>query len=217
MFFRSKMRQVKCPDGSTRQVYRDINDAMPLALRESIRKSQATVQELAGATASLGTEQATSVHSALFALNDKNDSLMMALRAVYLVFCANPCANDRMLAEQVSLLIEQQRMTTDVLIRTRGLIELARLNPQDSNSFIKAYLSIVDMLGTPRVAAPAATLAIRQQRETARSWSAGELGEGEPQNDGPAQIDPAQINPEQINPEQVDPDVSPRDFNAERR
>jgi hypothetical protein len=134
-------------------------------------KSNASVQDLAGASASLSGEYANKVQIVLFALSEKNESMMLSLRAIYIAYSSNPCANDTMFTKAIEKMVLEQNKMTHIRILIRGLVELTQQNPEDKARILDVFLYIVNMLGSEeRVSAVAAEGAIQQQAEITQTW-----------------------------------------------
>jgi hypothetical protein len=167
---------VKCPDGSTRAVMYNIDDAFPLHIStESSRKEGGASASLEGPqlTAQAKTEYETKVQSLIFALDEKNQSLMMSFRSVYMVFVSNPCANSDYLKREVEKLLDEQRSITRLRTRIRGLIDLVNSSPKDTQIILDTFKEISGDLGDGGIA-EAAKIEIVETRRIAKALTEGD-------------------------------------------
>jgi hypothetical protein len=86
----SKGRWVKCPDGP-HYVYHRVDDAFPLAARNTLRQTQAEVKGLEGVTARAGHQVKDTVADLLVLVREENGSVQLDYRANYAVYQADPC------------------------------------------------------------------------------------------------------------------------------
>ncbi|HEX5495267.1 MAG TPA: hypothetical protein VFX70_11910 [Mycobacteriales bacterium] len=165
-----------CADGTPRLVYRDIDAALPLYLPGFHAGVDASIPGVAAGQALLRSEYETRIQGLLYALSEKNDSLMMMFRSVYLVFQSDPCRHGDYLAKQVERLNADQLRLANVRLMVRGLIDLAASNPDQPDMWANAFLQVVARLGggSPEVEAAAAAAAIGASRSAAREWIAGD-------------------------------------------
>lgn len=108
----------------------------------------------------------------LFALNERNQSLVLQFRALYSVYQADPCSYGRYYAEGVATLVSNQERLNELAIRVRGLIDLLSANPGRPQVIVKEYLAVVGQLGgvPPELQREASNLAISDSRRTANAW-----------------------------------------------
>jgi hypothetical protein len=169
----SRTYQVKCPDGTTRTVYRKIEDAFPLDLRASQTAFSAKAGDALGAmSANIEGEHRDKVEHLLVAIDSKNNTLMVKFRAAYTVFETNPCANDQYLADQVKQLIEMHDRLTEVELGTQSLIALINTKPTETEAILHLFREIVTKLrpASPALNSEAASVAIGEARRDAAKW-----------------------------------------------
>ncbi len=171
MRFRSKTYKVVCRDGSVRTVYRDMNDAFPLALKGLQTSLTASTEGIAGATASISAEHKDIIHSALVAIDSKNSSLMMDYRMVYAVYQSNPCGEGDYLRTRTDEIRGAHQRLIDLDMKIQGLIALAKQS-RNSEMFARMYAEIVGEVGggAPALTRAVARDAIQQARSDAGSW-----------------------------------------------
>ena len=161
-FFRT--RTMRCPDGTTRIIYKSIDEACPLFI-EGWKADVATNLKIPGtASGDAKAKYENKIDGLLFALNEQNQSLMMHFRAVYLLYSSNPCGSDAYFQRKIDDLIEQQHRISTLKLKIAALIQLVASNPNDSASISSDIASRIE---GPTVAA-AASIEIAQTRELAR-------------------------------------------------
>lgn len=142
----SKRYRVRCPNGHTKTVYRNIDDAFPLCIpgwKANLSVAGKAIDEI---TADIKGEYATAIHGLLFALDDLNQGLMMTFRAAYVVYQNDPCLHGDFFAREVAKLLDEQGRLRALKVQIDGLIEIARLQPQNSGDFARLLASIVDRM-----------------------------------------------------------------------
>lgn len=178
MGWRRKTYTVRCADGTTRLVYRDIDAALPLHIPGFHASVDATIPGVAGDHAALRSEYRTQIQGLLYSLSEKNDSLMMMFRSAYLAYQIDPCRYGDFLADRIRELIAEQQRQANRRLLVHGLIDLAASNPDKPEMWANAFLAVVAKMGggTPEVEAAAAAAAISANRQAAREWIAGDPG-----------------------------------------
>jgi hypothetical protein len=121
----SKTYQHKCPDGSVKVVYKNIDDAFPLFLPgwQAAVSSEVTVPNVGAG--SVRAEYADKIQGLLYGLDELNQSLMMKFRGVYVAYQSDPCANGGNFQRQIEGLLDGQHKLTVVKTQIQALIRLA--------------------------------------------------------------------------------------------
>lgn len=167
----AKTYSVTCADGSTRQVYKDINVACPLFIpgwKADVTAEMSGLGDVAGAA---NGKYETQIHGMLFALNEQNQSLMMSFRAIYLAYQTNPCGADGFFQREIEKLLDEQRKISALKIQIAALIQLISANPH-SPELTQIFGNIANRMGGPSVV-EAASLEIAQTREIAKCLVGG--------------------------------------------
>ena len=162
-----------CPDGTTKIVYRNVDDAFPLYIPgwESKTSATAEAQQL-GATKLTG-EYASKIHGLLFSLDELNQSLMMNFRGAYVAFSADPCGNADLLRRQIERILHEQHRLQIIRVQIRGLIALAEATPSDRDRIMEVFQTIVTAVGGP-VIADAASAEISDARTAMKQLMEGQ-------------------------------------------
>jgi hypothetical protein len=162
--------KVKCPDGTTRIVHRDVDDAFPLAIKDTKGRMSALLKDLNGDSLGIDGELSRGVSGLLFELNERNDTAMMNFRATYVAFQANPCSHADRLARRVDEMTAEQQQLARTRQELTALIDLAVATPADADRIWQTFGNIVARTGgLPGV--PQATAArMRAARKAALGW-----------------------------------------------
>ena len=170
-----KIYTVRCPDGSKKTVYRDVNEAFPLYIHGWQGDLSANAS---GSAKAVGVEDlkseikgayATKIHGLLFAIDEHTQSLMINFRNVYIAFTTDPCKNGDFLLRQVEKLVAEQQRISRWRIQVRTLIELAKNQPNETMQILTIFKEIAgDIGGAPAI--EAAALEIAEARQLAEEW-----------------------------------------------
>lgn len=153
----------KCPDGTTKVVYRNVDDAFPLYIPGWESKTSATADAQQLGTAKLSGEYASKINGLLFGLDELNQSLMMNFRGAYVAFSADPCGNADLLKRQVEQILREQHRFQMIRVQIRGLVALAEARPSEHDKIMEVFQTIVTAVGGP-VIADAASAEISEAR-----------------------------------------------------
>ena len=130
-----KRYHVRCPDGSEKTVYRNIDDAFPLSIHGWKGDLAAEGRGIAGETAKLKGAYATKVQGLLFGLDELTQTLMLNFRSVYIVYISDPCGNAGFLLREVEKLVAEQQRVARLRIQVRTLLDLAKAKPMTQVHF----------------------------------------------------------------------------------
>lgn len=167
----SKIRYVKCGDGSTKSVYKRPDDAIPLYIpgwqTEATAKSSS--QALPG---QLSAKVATQIHGLLVGLDELNQGVMLDFRLAYMVYANDPCRHSDFFERQVEKMIDAQGSLREKRLRIQGVVNLAQTSPSNSTALLNAVAKVLRDLG--QFDPPAAARAeIESAREQAQQWIGG--------------------------------------------
>lgn len=174
-------RKVRCPDGTVKYVYRHVDDAFPLELTTSSTQLKANLDAAQELTAGIESSYSTTIQGMLYSISQKNESLMMSLRALYVLFQGDPCANAALFNENVVQLVKEQSRLNDVSTRLHALATLLQGNQAPSETILTKLLDIVQLVGSapPEVNGTVTALAIEDNRVVVQKW----ISTGEPPPD----------------------------------
>lgn len=168
----SKTYRHKCPDGTIKTVYRNIDDAFPLFIPGWQSNTAAVVKAEVIGTAELRAEHASKIQGLLFSLDELNQSLMMNFRGAYVAYTADPCCNTDLLTRQVEAILREQTRFQLIRVQIRGLVALAASQPNSHDRIMDAFQSIVQQLGG-MVVPQAAAAEISRTLDIVRKWIGG--------------------------------------------
>ncbi len=142
-----KSYDVRCPDGSTKTVYKDVNEAFPLFIEGWEGKVAAKVKAENLGEGEINSEYASKIHGLLYALDELNQGLMMTFRAVYVTYSTDPCGNSQFFQREVSKLLDEQRRLRALKIQIDGLIIMTKNQPNNFDQLTKIFSDLVQRLG----------------------------------------------------------------------
>jgi len=170
-----KTYTVRCPDGSRKTVYRNIDDAFPLfipGLQRDLSASFGGSAKVAGVDklkAEIKNEYVTKVQGLLFAIDELTQSLIVNFRSVYLTYASDPCNMAGFLQRQVEKVIAEQQRLTKHRLNVRVFIELAKNQPEKTLHILTMYKEIAGELGSAP-ALEATKMEIMEARQLADKW-----------------------------------------------
>jgi len=170
--FSRKTYRVKCPDGTIRDVYKNVDDAFPLFIQGFQADVTAELKAIDGLSAKAKAAYATKLQGLLYGLDEHNHSLMMNFRAVYVVFQSDPCGSIEFLRRSIEKLCEDQKRLSDLRTKVRALIELAKNQKAESGEVFALFRVVVDGFSGP-IVGEAAALEIAESRAIAKIWIEG--------------------------------------------
>lgn len=143
-----KTYTVKCPDGTVKTVYRNVDDAFPFFIPGWKAKLKIAGKALEEVIGELKTEYSTAIQGLLFGLDDFNNGLMMTFRGAYIVYKNDPCKHGMFFEREVSKLLDDQSRIRTLKLQIDGLITLASLQSSNSSEITKTISKIVDQMGS---------------------------------------------------------------------
>jgi hypothetical protein len=175
-WFWGRSYSVKCPDGTRKTVYRNVDDAFPLfipgwqgdlSVGGSGSAKTAGIDELKAEAKGAYT---TKIQGLLFAIDDLTQTVMLNFRTVYLTFATDPCTNGDFLQRQIEKLVAEQQRISRLRIQVRALIELAKNQPNETVQILTIFKEVAGNLGGG-VAVEATKVEIVEARQLADRWS----------------------------------------------
>lgn len=142
--FWSKKRSVKCPDGTTKTVYKNIDDALPLFIKGYENDFGGKVNGLDQINGEISGSAKSKIDGMLFDLNNFNSNIVMEFRSIYMVFESDPCSNSDFLRVKTDELIQKYQNLNQLKLKIYGLIEIAKTAQLDTSIFIDKYFEIVN-------------------------------------------------------------------------
>jgi hypothetical protein len=166
----SKQRTVRCPDGTTRYVYKNPDDAFPLFAHDFKARADAAVKAVEGLDAQLGLDFTDQISGFLVKCDTASNSVQLLFRNAYEIFYrTNPCDGWHILVEETRAIISQEHQHRQALIeveRIRAVANAGSYNREDIENAIRD--------GLERMAAPASlqetTTAMTRAEAGSQKW-----------------------------------------------
>ena len=131
----SKIKSVKCPDGSTKYVYKHVDHAFPILIKNYEASISAKQDSALINGARISGELKKRTTTLLADLDRNNNDLIFAFRSAYLGYQTDPCKNNDYFLWQMNMItIENQRLKR-LSLNIRAFVDLAnnrRLSNPDS-------------------------------------------------------------------------------------
>ena len=89
-----RLHKIKCPDGTTRLVYHDVDLEFPIYTKEIKTNASANLDVVNQIRGELGSQYSSAVADLLVKIDSANASTQMHYRAAYATYTTNPCKND---------------------------------------------------------------------------------------------------------------------------
>lgn len=138
-----KTEKIKCPDGTIRIVYKDLDDAFPLVAKDWVRTRGVTVRILEELKGSLSSHSQNLISGFLFDLDDANKSMQLEFRKVYATYQGEPCNSHEWLKQEVEEIIREERKLRRIQLIFCGIKSLIDhgADPQLLNELITEVLA----------------------------------------------------------------------------
>ena len=164
----------KCPDGSIKIVYKNIDDAFPLFLPGWEGKISGNVKGLENVNIGAKSGYATKIQGLLYNLDELNESLMMQFRGAYVTYQTDPCKNEDFLHRQIQNILDEQTRLKTLKIKIEALVSLAELNKNNNPvEIISIFKGIVNEIGGNGIA-DVAEIEINETRQIAQKMRGDE-------------------------------------------
>jgi methyl-accepting chemotaxis protein len=160
-----KTRRVRCPDGRKLSVYRNADDAFPVIASQVDLAVKSTVDVAEELRAGVAGEASRRVQELANRIDGVSRSLRERLRAVYVVYQADPCGQITNLAAEVNRINRQEERLREVAIAIEQVCELARQGASDAQ-LVSIVQELIHTLDGPTGLRSATVI---EQR--AREWS----------------------------------------------
>ncbi len=168
-WFFSKTFIHKCPDGTIRIIYKNIDHAFPLSIKDQKGTIDGELSLEQVKTGKLKAEYESKITGLLFNINEQNQSLMINFRFAYAAFQADPCGNNGFITRQSEHFSFGQQRLMELKTQISGLITLAESYPNNPEKVLPIYYDIVGKIGNNSGVA-ATVVAIAENRELANKW-----------------------------------------------
>ena len=144
----SKTYTVKCPDGSTKTVYKDIDKALPFHIQGWEGNISSKIKSEHIGNIEIGAEYQSKIEQLLIGIDDINNNVMIDYRLAYLAFQSDPCENNTFLITEIQKISEEQRRLKSFKILISSFIEMAKVNGENnSDRIVEVYCDIMRQMG----------------------------------------------------------------------
>ena len=168
----SKTYRIRCPDGSIKTVYRKVDDAFPLFIPGWKGDVSAELKAFEQLPANIKANYETKIQGLLYTLDDRNQSLMMEFRGIYIAYHSDPCGLGDFFRRELEKLIQEQRHVSLLRLQIQGLIEVIRAKPNIDDQVLSMFGDIVQGLGGKSIP-QAAALEVENSRALILKWIRG--------------------------------------------
>jgi hypothetical protein len=164
----SRTYKVRCPDGSEKVVYKNIDDAFPLFLPGFKASLDGGTKIPATANAEIRAVYESKIQGLLFGLEELNQDLMMKFRSAYVVYQSDPCGGHHFLQRQIELILHEQSRFKRVRLQIDGLIALVK-SSKSVGDCMPIFQDIVQQVGGGTVR-EAIVMEIKDATSVAKKW-----------------------------------------------
>ena len=163
----------KCADGTTRLVYKSLDDAFPLELKTAKSNFEGNFDALKNLKGRAKAQYETKIVGVLYEIDGQNNNLMLQFRAAYVAYFNNPCKEDEYFKQQTQILLREHTRLTEIKMKVKLLIDLAKAYPDAPEKLQPVYSEIIKRIdgSVGIIARDAAQLEITETREIASQWA----------------------------------------------
>jgi hypothetical protein len=163
----SNTYQHPCPDKTSKTVYKNIDDALPLYIPGWEGKVTTESQQV-----NISAEYATKIHGLLFYIDESNQNIIFHFRMIYIGYKNDPCNDNGYFNRQVEKIREEQNKLMMFKAKIELLKHLAEKNPYNPEQFNELYEQTLEQYSGVNIP-KAAELEINQTRKIAEKLWAG--------------------------------------------
>lgn len=174
--FHKEYEWIKCPDGFPKMVYKNVDYALPLLVKELQSDVNGEISAKDVLNANIKSEYKEFVKGLLFNFDITNKNIMMDYRAAYVAFQSDPCNKADYLSRRFEELSNHQQRLNSVHVLIQNFIELVKTNPANPDVVYEAFRNIASQLSGKTLPEEAA-LAIQESKKDAKKWIGGNIEE----------------------------------------
>jgi hypothetical protein len=142
----SKTQTFRCPDGRPAVVYKHVNDALPLGLKDVTARGGMRGDAAGFGEAEVAGAYEASVSQIMFAINARNSSQVLDYRNAYLAYMSDPCGNREFLSRVTDRIMSDRAFLDRMQIRADTLIQLIRHSPESGAQIVELSRDIMTEL-----------------------------------------------------------------------
>lgn len=159
-------KEFDCGDGRKVQVRKNIDKAVPLALKTKHIKLKAGAKVSDEIDGSLSASKKEIVDSLFVKINDRNASLVLDYRLAYEAFAVDPCARADDLQRVTEEILKRKNILEELEMKIEALITLSKTTPNNRDLIDQRIIEIADGL-VPAATAEVAARKISNARKVA--------------------------------------------------
>lgn len=146
--------KIKCPQGHFAIVYRDIDKALPLYIKNNDLSANLKAKAAELGDVELSAASKSIVSDLLYAIDQRNSSQIMDFRNAYLSFLSDPCGKSEFLARIVTRIMEGRENLEQKTIQAQTFLSAIKSAPENASELISAYFPLLKSLGVagPQIA-----------------------------------------------------------------
>ncbi len=161
----SNTYQHPCPDGTSKTVYKDIDDALPLYIPGWEGNLTTELQQV-----NITAEYATKIHGLLYIIDEFNKNIIINFRITYLAYKNDPCNDNGFFNRQIEKIIEEQNKFVMFKAKIELLKHLAETYTDNPEQFNRLYEQTFEQFSGVNIP-KAAALEIAETRTIAKKWA----------------------------------------------
>jgi hypothetical protein len=161
-----------CEDGTTRLVYKKVEDAHPIPKEYTLSANVSPmITDFNGNSASLNAQWQERIRPLISSLSDKNVNYILNLQSVYSIYQRNPCLHDEYSIREQEKIRENEYGMARFKDALRLLIVSVKENPNDPEN-MKLFRDICDSM---RVINPnCINQKLQEAQELGKKWIGGQ-------------------------------------------
>lgn len=138
----------RCPDGTSKTVYKKAENAFPLFIAGYEANAAAKIKSELLQAVELDGGLKSKVDGLLFGLDEMNNSIAMTFRSAYMGYQTDPCSNNQFLLDEITKIREEQAGLRTLKMQIAGYIELAKNSPDDLTNLAASYADLVQSMSS---------------------------------------------------------------------
>ena len=144
----SKTYTIICPDGTSRIIYKNIDDAFPLNMSGFETKMSGKFGTEDIKNLEIDADYKTKVENLLFGLDDINKDLMLTFRSAYMAYVTDPCTNSQYLTTQIEKITFEHSKLKKHKLQINSLVDMLKIsNGNSSEVIMNTYCNIINEMG----------------------------------------------------------------------
>ncbi len=160
---------VRCPDGTVRQVYRNVDDLIPLVFKIENADVALGFQTDAGGSAGIKATYAAHVDYIRSGLNERRIKMIDAYRLAYGVYAADPCGRLDFLERKTEGLLADQSRDENARLKFIAFMEFLHSDSSSDKAAQKMFQDLINGMDG-NAGSLGAHVAIEEAQQRAIEW-----------------------------------------------